>query len=366
MNLADDHDLDGDKQCALGKIFSLSGESYLFEFYSREDAEAIVNRINTLGLDEALRLAMESREKKDNGTALELAHNDEIVGTEVIDEDGEVVTITQELREAFLMDHGKVEGAFWQIAFALAKIRNMKSYLAAGFTGFEDYASKALPLGLRQAYGYALVGDSFKEYEDKLLHSSAGNYGITKAKLIASQGEKEVRRLMKKGKIKFGEKMLSEEELENSTVKDLRALLKLAEQDAEKYKEKAGKAELLEEKLKNAELEMQDLQEFYKENKDDATQNDEIQALLEKASNHLVWLRRELLPVNTNRRYEEGRETPRDKDIAHSIWFITQSMIDTAYAVRYNNEIALELHTAEISGAKKQSTEFTEEGYDLD
>ena len=225
-------------------------------------------------------------EPKEQG--LELAHNDEIVGTEVIDEDGEVVTITQELREAFLMDHGKVEGAFWQIAFALARIKNTKSYLSAGFESFKDYASQALPLGVAQAYGYAQVGDSFKEYEEKLFHSSGMNYGITKAKLIASQGEKEVRRLMKKGKIKFGEEMLSEEELENSTVKDLRALLKLAEQEAEKYTEKAGKAELLEEKLKNADLEMQDLQEFYQDNADRVSDKQQMMDDLEKAMNKIV------------------------------------------------------------------------------
>jgi len=339
MNLVDEHGLGGDQQSALGKAFSLSGESYLFEFYSKKDAEEIVKRITFLGIDEALKMAYEGAE---SNKSIELTHNDDIVNTEVVDEDGEVVVVTQELRESFLMDHGKVEGAFWQVAFALAKIKGDKSYLAGGFGSFNEYISKAIPLQRSQAYAYLLVGEKFRDYEQKILDGDAPTTQITKAKMIASQSQEEVKRLMEKGTIAWGDDTLTKDELENETITSLRARLKMAEEDKAKAEEKSQKAELLEEKLKNANMEKEDLEKFRNDHLDRVDQEAEMKDTIEDAWHHVTQARKQLAKIQLAEIYKGEGSTPDAHDIADSFYRLTTFMEDTAFFARNSNIEAVE------------------------
>lgn len=322
-----------------------------------EDIDAVSEQIFFLGMDLLTEAGIDLKdspspagEGRGEG-ALDITHNDDIVNTEVVDEDGEVVTITQELRESFLMDHGKVEGAFWQVAFALAKIKNEKSYLAGGFTSFSEYISKAIPLERTQAYGYVLVGDKFRAYEDKILNGEAPTTQITKAKMIASQSQDEVRRLMEKGKIAWGEDTLTKEELENETITSLKARLKIAEEEREKAQEKSQKAELLEEKLKNAEMEKEELAEFHERNATRVQKAEAIEAdiaaghkaiadyqrimtriCLEDAPEHLVKQYYDLLEVSKDihqRFWERNMPYLADLDVPMPAWFDDDAAIKT-------------------------------------
>jgi|AntDeeMinimDraft_6_1070357.scaffolds.fasta_scaffold03500_7 SpoU rRNA methylase family enzyme len=276
-----------------------------------------------------------------DSSSLEITKNNDIVDSEVVDEDGEVVVITQELRDSFLMDHGKIEGAFWQMAFALSKIKSRKSYLAGGFKSFNEYASKVVPLGVRQAYGYAIVGDRFSDYEKKLLKEDAPNLGIEKAKMIAAQGEEEVHRLMETGEINIGDYLITTDDLENDTIKTLRARISLAEDAKKAAEEKAAKSELLEEKLKNATMEKEELEAFHQENKERVDEEIKMKEMLDDAWHKITQVRK-VSQLNLDSVYSAEFGTPRAKDIADSYYRLTTYMEETARFLRTSNIHAVE------------------------
>lgn len=277
-------------------------------------------------------------------SSIELAHNDDVVNKEVTAEDGEVIQITQELRDEFLMDHGKIEGAFWQVAFALSRIRRNKSYLAGGFTSFEQYAEKSIPVSVRQAYAYALVGDAYEKYEKKMIEGHGPNLGISKVKLIASKGEEQVKRLIEKGEIQVGKEIFTQEELENETIKSLRARLKLAEDEAKKNKEKAGKTELLEEKLKNAKMEKEHLEEFYKEHSQLTGDVEQMTAEMENAWWHVVEARKIFMKMDLDSYDVDSREL---HPVVDSYMRLAEFMERTASFVKNQNYAAAVIWTEE-------------------
>jgi len=119
-----------------------------------------------------------------------------VEGSHITDsETGEVVEITPELRDEALQVHGQIEGAFWQLATALARIKNEKLYLALGFDSFRGYCESTLPFKVRNAYNYALIGEKIGL---RLLESGSSvqtfahsleNVGMYKLKLIAEKAD---------------------------------------------------------------------------------------------------------------------------------------------------------------------------------
>lgn len=200
---------------------------------------------------------------------------------------GELVNITQRDRDQALQAHGQIEGAFWQIANALHRIVEERLYLALDYTSFEAYCADTLPWKARQAYDYALAGGEFgrKLLGDGEKHERADNIesmGISKIKLLASKASDQVDRLIQEGKIMIGEDELTDEQIADMRVKDLRQQLKEAD-------EKAARAELLEEQKKNLEMqneslaeEKEDLAGWKETHRERAETQDDIAAIIER------------------------------------------------------------------------------------
>jgi len=176
-------------------------------------------------------------------------------GSHITDpETGEVIEITQEIRDEALQVHGQIEGAFWQLATALARIKNEQLYLALGFDSFRGYCESTLPFGVRNAYHYALVGEKIglrlleSGSSAKPVSHSLESIGIRKLKLIAEKAEDQINDLIREGRIKIGDELLSQDELADTSVKDLTKRLRAANDRLEKM-------DLLEEQKKAAEME---------------------------------------------------------------------------------------------------------------
>ncbi|MEQ9279451.1 MAG: hypothetical protein RLN83_08125 [Balneola sp.] len=171
------------------------------------------------------------------------------------EETGEVVEITSDLRDEALQVHGQIEGAFWQLATALSRIKNDKLFLALGYTSFKGYCKDTLPFGVRNAYHYAIVGERIGA---RLLESNKSTnpgsqskleeMGIKRLRLIATKAEDQIESLINEGKISLDDIDLTSDDIANMTVKALKDQL-------EKEKTKSGKYELVSEQKKMLELE---------------------------------------------------------------------------------------------------------------
>ena len=101
--------------------------------------------------------------------------------------------LTREERE-FLEVHrriiscGEFAGrALFEMCMLIKRMKDEKLYLVAGFEKFEDYSEQALNVGLRQAYRYIKVAET---YSEKFIVEN-GKLGITKLALLASVTEEE-------------------------------------------------------------------------------------------------------------------------------------------------------------------------------
>lgn len=259
-------------------------------------------------------------EEQDNLRKSLLASKSANIGSHITDEDtGEVVEITPLFRDEALQVHGQIEGAFWQMATALHRIVEDRLYLALGYTSFRKYCSDTLPFKFRQAYNYALVGEKFGLRllkDDNSVHSSAQSLeslGIKKLQLIASKAEDQIEKLISEGKIKVDGEDLSEEELTNRKVSELKEMLKNSDK-------KAQRAELLEEQKKNVEMERdslaqekKDLKEWKDKHQERAEQQDEIEAILKRAFNLKREVMREITKLGVDEMFEVATEDQRER-----------------------------------------------------
>lgn len=262
--IVDEFDLDGGKQSFITK--ELFGSGVLFEFLEPDQRNKIIDIYNDgrmqTWVDSYHTASRNEQELTKHESATPVSHSEEVTVQVVDDDTGEVVEITPELRDEALMMHGQVEGAFWQLANALATIKNKKLYLAIGdgYTRFKDYCADALPFGVRNAYRYALVGEKIGL---KLLEGGSDatpvsqkleQVGIRKLYLLSSKADDEIKKLISEGKINLDGEDLTPDDLADRRVSELKEMLKNAN-------EKAQKAELLEEQKKNLELEKEAVEE---------------------------------------------------------------------------------------------------------
>lgn len=287
--IVDEFDLDGGKQSYITK--ELFGSGVLFEFLEPDQRDKIVDIYN----DGRMQTWVESyHEQSAAEHPLEVYEgvnpgSHEVARYIVDDDTGEEVQITPAMRDEALQLHGQVEGAFWQLATALARIKNERLYLALGFSSFKGYCADTLPFGVRNAYHYALVGEKIGL---RLLNGDSGvnpgsrseleELGIKKLRLLASKAEDQIQRLIEEGKITIGSEEMDASQLADRRVSELKEMLQRAN-------DKAQKAELLEEQKKNLELEKEALEEeavelnaFKKRHLERAEQQDEIEETLQE------------------------------------------------------------------------------------
>jgi len=182
------------------------------------------------------------------------------------DSTGEIVQITQEMRDRAVIVDANLKKSMLESYIALSEMVDDKLYLALGYTTAREYFA-SIGTSDRMAYLSAQIGREFRqalgsgEKSVKSISHSVANLGVLKLRQIIQAGSEKFQQLVADGSIVIEDRELSVDEISRRSANDLKDELK-------KLREKSQEADELQMqlKIKQRELDstMSDLQDLKK------------------------------------------------------------------------------------------------------
>lgn len=195
--------------------------------------------------------------------------------------------ITPELRDRAILIHSKIEQGLVDLYVNMAIMIDEKLYVALGFNNVGEYLQE-LEISRRTAYEYAVIGRELMAVTDNTnlqgvrprAHLAVGPKKLSD---IIRYAKNQLPRLIESGEIEVDGEVLSTEDIQKTTRKELREQLKLVKEAREEAS--AAKSEL---RIKTLEAEaLQRELEEARANKRNVTQENEIHECVTRAASKL-------------------------------------------------------------------------------
>ena len=216
-------------------------------------------------------------------------------------EDGSTIGDIKRREKALIMD-SKIKDAMTDIYIASSVIIDEELYKELGHETARSYFNQ-IAISERKAYQYAVIGREMRPYaylgDGKINPKTekVAALGYSKLTDIVRYAKDQIDDLINKGELTIGGETMSQEDLENKTVRGLRRELK----DAKEAKERALKAE---QELKHARRSVDDLKadnEVLQKYQQEVANDREIREQLERASSSMADTIRYLRSIDTNK-----------------------------------------------------------------
>lgn len=262
QNIADEHNLDGDKQCAVSSYLIRHGS--LFEHLDDVEAKSLLSSLDDGNIEKIIEAALNEWV----GESVRTSAHSESVHTYA---HSEMHVSTEERHQRALILDAKLEDALLESYQYMAEIIDEKLYKELGYDNARAYF-EAKQITVNQAYKYALIGRTYKPYlSDPAARKKITDLGTSKIESIARNLEDQIPALMAGDTIRLGDEEYTAEDLKEFTVREVREEIKKANKKLEDY-------EVVKEQKKNAELERDHL----------AKENEELKGIEKEYRNRSI------------------------------------------------------------------------------